>query len=273
MASDARGLRDLTLWETNDGGAVNFHTVRQARPCRGVPAVLGITVAEIEESKAECREALERMERAVRDRDEARAERDQARAEAKQDVVRCEWCRERILLRRDESDVFDVEPLLGAEVDDARPGRSRHFRGGLIEDDHVYAALMRERDEARAEAARLKSTLVSDLARLRGLLHEIDAVLDRSGISRVDDAGHEDGRVARLERALAATDPVDGAATVSEANDLALALAAASERADRYQEALERITAAHIAGASAGELADRARATLGARRVASGGGA
>lgn len=80
VASDVRGLRDLTLWETNDGGAVNFHMVRQARPCRGVPAVLRITVAEIEESKAECREALERMERAVRDRDEARGERDEARA-------------------------------------------------------------------------------------------------------------------------------------------------------------------------------------------------
>lgn len=96
MASDARGLRDLTLWETNDGGAVNFHMVRQARPCRGVPAVLGITVAEIEESKAECREALERMERAVRDRDEARAERDNISVEAHHWMAEAARCRKAV---------------------------------------------------------------------------------------------------------------------------------------------------------------------------------
>lgn len=33
-------------------------------------------------------------------------------------------------------------------------------------------------------------------------------------------------------------------------------------QAARYREALERITAAHVAGASAGELADRARGVL-----------
>lgn len=37
---------------------------------------------------------------------------------------------------------------------DARPGRSRHFRGGRLEDDHVYAALMRDRDEARERERR-----------------------------------------------------------------------------------------------------------------------
>lgn len=44
---------------------------------------------------------------------------------------------------------------------DARPGMSRHFRGGRLEDDHVYVALMRERDEARAEAEKLRETLAS----------------------------------------------------------------------------------------------------------------
>lgn len=40
------------------------------------------------------------------------------------------------------------------------------------------------------------------------------------------------------------------------------ALAEARVEAARYREALERITAAHVAGASAGELADRARGVL-----------
>lgn len=104
VASDARGLRDLTLWETNDGGAVNFHMVRQARPCRGVPAVLRITVAEIEESKAECREALERMERAVRDRDEARGERDEARAEVAALLVQLSEARDELDALRELAD-------------------------------------------------------------------------------------------------------------------------------------------------------------------------
>jgi len=60
---------------------------------------------------------------------------------------------------------------------------------------------------------------------------------------------------------------------IDQLGEVAERLIEARADASRYQEALERITAAHIAGASAGELADRARATLGARRVASGGGA
>ena len=80
VASDARGLRDLTLWETNDGGAVNFHTVRQARPCREVPAVLGITVAEIEKLRQDALSAWLDRAAAERERDQARAEAEELRA-------------------------------------------------------------------------------------------------------------------------------------------------------------------------------------------------
>lgn len=149
MASDARGLRDLTLWETNDGGAVNFHMVRQARPCRGVPAVAGITVAEVEE---------------------------------------------------------------------LQEGWEQGFADGKGERD----ALRRERDEARAE---------------------------RDNVSV--EAHHWMGQAARYREALEAA----RAALGLPAPHVALA-----ERIIR--EALERITAAHVAGASAGELADRARAAL-----------
>lgn len=48
---------------------------------------------------------------------------------------------------------------------------SRHFRGGLIEDDHVYVALMRERDEARAAAEKLQAVIDKACAALIGSQH------------------------------------------------------------------------------------------------------
>lgn len=80
-------LRNLELYEDKQGGIF----LSRARPAHStpVPAVVGITVAEIEEMRDEAN-ALRRhadqlrraMDVAVRERDEALTERDEARAAA-----------------------------------------------------------------------------------------------------------------------------------------------------------------------------------------------
>lgn len=79
---------------------------------------------------------------------------------------------------------------------DARPGTSRHFRGGLLEDDHVYVALMRERDEAREAAGHLRDSL----ERLTKAVHNWNVALE------VDDAGEIYAVNCELEAAVIAAD-------------------------------------------------------------------
>ena len=56
MASDATGLRDVTLYEHEDGIALAFPQPDEGSSWHAVPAVVGITVAEVERLQAAARE-------------------------------------------------------------------------------------------------------------------------------------------------------------------------------------------------------------------------
>ncbi len=101
---------------------------------------------------------------------------------------------------------------------DARPGMSRHFRGGRLEDDHVYVALMSERDEARADAEKLRSD---------------GAALYRMFAKAQDRAARHRGALERLTKAVhnwnVALDGDDSAEIHAVSGELEAALIAADE--------------------------------------------
>ena len=159
MASDATGLRDVLVGVDRE------------------PAVLGITVAEIEESKAECREALERMERAVRDRDEARGERDEARAERDNVSVEAHHWMGQAARYREALERITAAHVAGASAGELADRARGVLRGGGGHDGEQAAVL--ERDEARARAKKADEALAfwqrgaKDAARYQEALEQI----------------------------------------------------------------------------------------------------